>query len=526
MKQDKRIARVLKSIPALGAVFSIGAVFYYILVLSKGYYHSDCTDTILWAQAALDGHRLINSDFCYAALLPFGGQLLMLPWVAIWGVGMKAQLCGMALFAILFVAAIWWLARAMQWEKTWSAGLVMTILLTVSASPKLREIFWEHIIYYSFGVLTLLTGMAIVLRCERLASEKASFLKQLCLYGLFLVFTMFACANGMQSLTLYGLPVLAALTAERFFDLKQKLIARENLRRYLLILIMILGIAAGILLGKAVNHGVRAGYAEAYSSFSKSSDWVDNLLKFFPMMFELVGVKVSTNMLLFSGAGISNLLRILFAMILMVVPVGMAVRYRHFQDCSLRLLLLVHHFMAALLLMGWTFGKLNSACWRLSPLLVTSVMLCVCLVRHLLKGKEMARLAALLLVPFLMMGCLVGKDIGTLGRQTTQNAALTELIECLESNGLEYGYATFWQANVVTLLSDSRVKIRCVTIDEKGVKIRYYQTNRNWYTQTERGPVFVVYTLEEFEQYFREENYGKLLTTKDFVIVVYDEDIW
>ena len=48
---------------------------------------------------------MFNPDFGYAALLPFGGTTVMIPLVAIFGVGMTAQHIGMAIFA-LFISKL------------------------------------------------------------------------------------------------------------------------------------------------------------------------------------------------------------------------------------------------------------------------------------------------------------------------------------------------------------------------------------------------------------------------------------
>ena len=508
--------------------FSMGLVLFYILILSKGQYHSDCTDTIMWAQAALDGHSLINKDFYYAALLPFGGQLLMMPFVAVFGVSVRAQIYAMVLFAVLFMAAIYAMTRAMKLKFIWIYIMMPSVLFTVSASAKLREIFWEHIIYYSLGALSLMAGVALVLKCIAVMSDKTPFRRQIKWYLLFFVFTMLVCANGMQSVTMYGLPVLAALVAERFFDFKVKLFSWENIKRYLLAFIMVLGIVAGLLLGKYVNGGVKAGYADAYSSFSNSSEWVNNFLKYFSVMFELLGVRVKTNMLIFSSDGIRNLLRIIFAIVLMVIPVVMAFLYYRFEELSYRIMILVHQFTTLLILMGWTFGKLNSASWRLSPILVTSAILCVLFVRWLMSRVDYSRLAAVILIPFIIMFGIVSGEIFTMKKQTEDNAKLTGLIRCLKSNGLEYGYGSFWQANAVTLLSDSGVKIRCVKIDEEGCKIRYYQTNRHWYGEvTGYDRYFVVYTEDEFEKYFDDsDGYEKMLACDGFIIIVYEDNVF
>jgi hypothetical protein len=61
-----------------------------------------------------------------------------------------------------------------------------------------------------------------------------------------------------------------------------------------------------------------------------------------------------------------------------------------------------------------------------------------------------------------------------------------QLAEELEARGLEYGYATFWYSQTITLLSDSKVKTRMVLADEDdGVTTDYYQNNFGWYEDVE-----------------------------------------
>lgn len=84
MKRNDRTAlsAFLRILPWIVTLLAAAAVGYYILFPGWGYFHSDCTDTILWAQASYDAGALFNPDFEYACLLPFGGQLLMLPFIA------------------------------------------------------------------------------------------------------------------------------------------------------------------------------------------------------------------------------------------------------------------------------------------------------------------------------------------------------------------------------------------------------------------------------------------------------------
>ena len=72
-------------LPPVLLLTAVGVVAYYILCPSKGEFHADCTDTLYWAKATYDSGKLINPDFSYACLLPFGGSLLMLLFLPLFG---------------------------------------------------------------------------------------------------------------------------------------------------------------------------------------------------------------------------------------------------------------------------------------------------------------------------------------------------------------------------------------------------------------------------------------------------------
>lgn len=533
-------------------IISIGCltffmVLYYVIFIAKGYYHSDCTDTIMWAQAAYDAGALMNPDFLYAGIMPFGGQLIMLPLVALFGVGMKAQIIGMTIFFQLFVIAIIFMCKAMKFSNKWVSVTVAFVLIILSSSVKLREIFWGHIIYYSFGVFSLMIGLSIIFKSinaeeELFASEDINgknyreacrliLKKQIWLYMILLIWTIISSANGVQSMTLYGLPILAAVIAERFFDFHANFLNKKNLNRYFLTVVLILGIVCGLLLGKLVVGDIVASYADAYSTFSESGEWVDNFLKFFPQFFTLIGVDIREDMLIYSFDGILNLLRIVCAIILLVVPVIMAFMYRKFEEASYRMMVLIHSFVVILLLLGWIFGELSSANWRLSPMVATSAVLCIMFARWILRYAEYKRSAAIVIIPIICMSLIVTKDIFTMEKQTQTNAGLNELAQYLEENNLEYGYATFWYANIITMISDSDVKVRVINLEDEGYVKRYYQTNMNWYENAKGyDRYFVIFSDGEYnEKYLTNGSYEEpqeILVCGNYKIMVYDHNIF
>lgn len=516
---DKAV--IIKYCVIIMGILSVGMVLYYIVFISKGYYHADCTDTITWAEAIIDGKALMNKDFYYACLLPFGGQLLMLPFVAVFGVGMTAQLCGMVMFAVCFAAAIVFMLKSMDMGYKGCVAGVSSMFMILSISEKLREIFWCHIIYYSLGLIFLMVGMGLAIRVLKSDKRKYVFLLT--------VWTILCSMNGIQSLTIYGMPVLAALVANIFFDVKTPVLSKKNEKKYIIISILVFSILIGILLGKIVNGNIIAGYQNGYSTFSNQDEWLDNFLSIVPQWFKLFGIEADDGIMLYSSEGIIILLKAVCSLIILGVPVVMMFMYKRFEATAYRLMILTHGFMTGLILSGWIFGSLNTACWRLSPIIGTSVILCVMFARWIYANKIGKRISAVIIVPLAVLILISAMDIVKINNtQSVSNKNLEELISVLDENNLHYGYGTFWNANSITLLSDNDIKVRCIAVDDEGARPRMYQTNINWYKGDLYEEYFILLGSEEYFKYRYSSGYAepvKEIKHDDYYILVYDYNI-
>ena len=164
-KKTLKIGEILLTLLAL--LPGLGLLLYYVIGPAAGHMTSDCTDSLRWAQASWLSGRLISDNFSYAALLPFGGNQIFWPFLALFGYGLKAQIWGLAVFVLLFAAALYYFARGFDLSRPASAGLVSVTLLILSSSEKLREILWEHIFYYGLGLLFFCVGFGLTLRILR-----------------------------------------------------------------------------------------------------------------------------------------------------------------------------------------------------------------------------------------------------------------------------------------------------------------------------------------------------------------------
>ena len=68
--------------PVILLVFGLSVILYYIIGPSRGYMTADSFDSLRWGYETYKSGKLISSDFYYAAIQPFGGNLFFLPFIA------------------------------------------------------------------------------------------------------------------------------------------------------------------------------------------------------------------------------------------------------------------------------------------------------------------------------------------------------------------------------------------------------------------------------------------------------------
>ena len=241
-------------------VGSASTVLYYIFAVAINEFHSDCTDTLYWAEAAMQGNGLINPDFTYAALMPLGGNLFMQIWIPLFGISMKTQAFGMATFFVTFYVFLCLMLREMHFSLRATAITVSVLLLTLCSSVKLREIFWNHIIYYSIGILFLVIGLFFVLHIRNLSERrqtKSVKIQTVIFYVLLAADFIVCCTNSTTSIALFALPILGGVFCERFLDIRTPWKSRKSVTALLTLLICAIGLYLGMKLGAHIDGDVQ-----------------------------------------------------------------------------------------------------------------------------------------------------------------------------------------------------------------------------------------------------------------------------
>lgn len=537
----------------------VGAVLYYITGPSQYYMTSDSTDSLRWAQASYESGKLISEDFHYAAILPFGGNLIFAPFVALFGYSVAAQLAGLVVYTLLLVSAMYYMAKGIGMNRIWAAALVSLTLLIMSSSPKLREIMWEHVFYYNLGILFFCLGVGLV---SRLMRDESAVMKEgksgistlrawaavttvtavvmfvvskavtsvvafgiisaviitvlICIsvtcaiikpraalldwtkLGFLAVFSMLAATNGLQTLVCFALPVLAGMVAERLFDDATPIFSKKNFRAAGIALALLIGTLVGYSMIESVTGGVTAGYQEAYSSYSAMGEWPNNLLNFMNNWFSLIGVSVASGDPLMSAESVVNMLRIFGGIILLVAPVVLLFFWKRISSHGVRIALIGHFAVSAFIVFAVVFGKLGGANWRLTPMLGTSVILSFITAVELIRQKKVARRVGALLLAFMILLALpAALEIKDMQSDDGDNVAWHTASAELTARGLRYGYANFWFAETITMISNGELEVANIRESTKTPEKYAYQLPKDAFDDREDASEYFLLLTEK-----------------------------
>lgn len=496
--RKKIITAISYFLPIMICLCVIASVVFYITAGFRSEFHSDCTDTIMWANASHESGHVYDENFSYACFLPFGINLIMQPLISIFGLSLKAHVIGMLGYFLLLTVFFCLMLKEMHWDLRSICFAVSIMLAITVSSAKLREIFWQHTIYYSLGLLFIVIGLYLYFRLQNLSKnrlkldpkEKRSqrlFLHFLITFVCLAVFIMFTATDGISALSIFAIPFIAAIFAEAVADTSNNIFCMKNLKTLAAVAVFGVMIILGIKLNERWIGDMTAGYQDAYSVYSGMNTWIEHIQSLPLAWMRLFGVEDMTNKPLFEKESIINLIRIAASVILAVMPVIATCYYSKIKNTKdaqpIRIWIWIHWASSAIVLVGYICGLLSSADWRLTPIIGTSLMLSIIFVRYTAVHKiSSGRLVALLSIPVIIVSLINIYGLIDISRKDYKKENyLFGLTKLIEESGLSYGYATFWNANSITLISDSKVKVRDVNINEYGVSKRLYQSSSDWY---------------------------------------------
>lgn len=468
LRHFRSVAGVLAFLAALALVLRF--------VWSPAYveeFSSDTADTLLWAQAAADAGWVVDRDFSYGYVIPLGGQLLVWPFLGAFGGGVGALRAGMTVFAILLAAAVFAFFRSAGMRTGGAGAASAFVLLALSATVKLREVVYGHVLYYSLSALALALAFALLPASGGPAPSAGR--RRGWRYAALAAVLAWAASNGAPCLLFAVLPFVFALAAVRALDPLPL-----SVRTVRLPLAAAVAGAAGFALHALLVRGVPVAYGAFYDTLSPARVWGPHLVSLVQNWCTLLcDMPSNPQFPATSPEGLRHALRLALSVALPAVSLGSLFAWRRLSPRT-RLVALAHLAIFAATSFFYVFGNIADGNWRHVPTLFAQLVLVPLVVRDAWRAGVVPRRAAALGAAALAAAAVL--FAGRLAHLPGQAAALPDadkawtgpqsVLTVLREQGVEAAFCRdFWVANAVTALSTldgkAAIPVREVGFTEK-----------------------------------------------------------
>ena len=455
--------RLLTIIGVILMAFAVFAVQHYIWSdLFVAEFDSDDAETVLWADAALEADAPLNKDYYYQGqLIPFGGQFIFAPIVKHFGVTLFALRLGLCIWSSLFILLLWLMLKAFGFSFASASLGTGAVVLMLSATQETRDIFWTHVIYYNLSVFYALGAfgfLAMYLKGKHRALWAV----------LFTLWTLLGSSNSSVLLAFFTLPLLGGLVLEVLF--REDLFHFKSWRDLIPALLTAVCVPLGLFIYKRMTAGMPQGYIEGYSAITAASEWMSHLDVFFERWTELFLKPSADSVSFFSPVGIRAVIRLGAAIVTLGFGIASLWIYSRVKTRAERVFIIFHWLVCAVTMFFFIFGTISNFCHRLTPMMFSSLICGLILVRTVLSEADFAPMAKLVTFAagaFTLFAALIfGVSVLRQKADTSYWNAQDSILKTIADHGLTYGYCSDFQfSNSLTVLTDGEIKVRYLLND-------------------------------------------------------------
>jgi len=494
---------------------NIVLVAYYIGHEYQAYFHSDAAVKNLLAREIYKSHTYFPSDWNYVNgdLWVLFGQTYIFPLLPFFKNDFRLHAFSGFISAILILCGTY-LVAGIATRSFWLKILAVTVV-AAGISGLLAENLYGQI---SYGYVYYFTCFILYGAWKFLAEGRLN--RNSCAWG-FLVCLLFFLAfvgNPQRATASFALPVLGAIVIAAFSAMRNAESAEgshPNLAPWLNHALLIAVIAIAALLGSAFHMRIIAhvndirGVAHAvWLSYPKMTE---NFGLVISQILSVFGALPTSGELVFDGSGVYDALRLLAgAALTALIPVALfrGIRVSNpetaFFYTSVSLVIGLFIFLQITTSVPDMKDPIQSARY-LIPGLVLSI---IAVIFQTFQFKSIfLRIVSITVVVVLATSgyrALLGSG---LSNSISFDAAAQEishrksLIEFFKTHGLKYGYASYWNAGVYTVLSGEDTLIRQVNFESGIPQPMRHLSSDAWYrADAWTGATFLLMTERESSQ--------------------------
>lgn len=509
-----RVERYLTALAALSCGVAVCCNAWYIFVTFRTLFHSDAAMKVLLAEEIARTRSLFPPTWYYENDFPIlFPHVFVLLYRIILSNYLAQHAAAIYTAVLLFSASVWLLGRELRLRPVY-AFLVQAILLSGGSHFFAQVLFGEGSYLMLATAIIFLAYFIVSINSGRAGRARKRSVRFLCVVGLVGLVGL-AVAGGVRGILTISAPMTIA--AALFLLLETQFLSKRNLNLVGASAMVIGAILLGTMLGFACNRFLVHSRQIAFPTF----------LAFAP--FDRIGhnlVVLLQGWLIGGGAladagrvpnyisAVRVALRFCATLFVTFLPWILLFQYRKLSSRGLRFTLLLFSATCFVTLYFYLFGTVAPD-WPAFRYFTVPYVLCVIIA--IAFCEEMSRRYGTGFTVLTLPICIVligfscadlvypafpatGIPSAALPSSDSQNAKQA-IVEAATKEGLTFGYASYWNASVVTVLSSARVRVLPVHIlPGAGVVPMRYLGSEWWYrSEAHHGPVFVFVTSEELQ---------------------------
>ncbi|MDX8524179.1 hypothetical protein RFM68_06655 [Mesorhizobium sp. MSK_1335] len=492
--------------PAAALILAVNFCFlvFYVFVGYKKLFNADSAMKILLAREIIDSHHFFPPDWYYGNndIVVVFGQLFAIPAMIFLPAGFTVHAISGLVTSILVLHSVW-LATGLA-----PIGKTQRTLITASMAAGISGLLAENLYgQASYGTI-LYMSLYLIYCLVRLTRAQST--KHVVLWSVLLcvLITTEFWGNPQRALITIGMPfVTAALWS----------IYRPGDHRGGAGRASLLGMAASICAGiggGTILYAVTFAHVNNAARDASSIKWlpydaiVGNLAILGKEMLVIFGGQPPGDSELLSVIGLYGAVRMVVA-ILLVWLIVRAVATSARPDGEVRPLAIY----GSVALLSVCFLQVATTIPNLAEPIASSRYLVPSLITMAIAALATPLDMRLRPIEFISVAVVLAGLLTSayptfvrsdpqshmnLGLQQPRAIDFSGLARYLEDNGLAYGYATYWNAGPLSVLSDERVLVRQITLDGPlPTPMRFLSSDRWYLADAWKGETFLVLTQEE-----------------------------
>ncbi len=474
------IKRILKDPYKL---FGIGMILfvilcYNVLILHNGYrfLNSDDSSELVLARILASEHSILTKDWLYSSeLRVFNTNLVFAPMFYLFSSWRSVRAAAGTIMLLLYVMSYLMIPYAWKYDTKWFY-LTAFILIMPYSDP-----------WHFFGLkLYYLPHVFISFISFALAGAVCKGKKKMVPALILAIFAFIAGLGGARSVEYTFVPLFLAAMMALVFDKGDKILAGVSGAAAV-------ASAAGYMVNDKVLSGIYTFHSYDNVSFIRFTfeklEWaIDSILAAF-------GYSIGEYFI--SLGGVCNALAFIM-MILFLASFILLAGKRNEMDEVQRYM----YYFAAITFGLNTFlmivGRNDEYADRYIAIgMVPAVMFADLIYKTCLKNAEWKRTAAVALILFFL---LIGANGYLNLLKVSGNGERMGYINYLKDNGYDYGYATFWNANITTEMSDGAVDMTSLDPNADKPEVFLWLTDKRL-IEKEHEKAFLLLTNDELGMY-------------------------